>query len=434
MTVRVKPRRIYLGGGVYGCGNIGDDAILQSILQIMEKAVPDAQITVATAHVRRLEFLPSDLRIVDSYDLKGIAQAIRACDCFVSGGGTLIGDELGLSFPLAHNARRIATAKYYGKGVVMLAIGANKLRSPEGTQVARMLVRLSDLVTLRDRQSFEVCADLGARSERLFVTADPAFLAKAKETPRTRELKARIRTSGKALGVNVVNEAWVDLREYKSAIAQACDVLSSRCGYFPFFFSNEIRPGKKYDYQANLETASMLHCDHEVLEPVYYNPEEMIDIISSFDCIIAMRMHALIFAALTGTPFVAVSRVDKVENFMHLFGLAASGSVDQCRPEKLIADTEHILARWPTLKPQVENKVVELKSACWKNVDLLRNVLNDRRTFRRKVSRTSLRYLLFLERENRLKRNLIHLLSGQLTISQAIRKLLRQVGFGQSQV
>ncbi len=426
--------KIFIGGNIYGCGNIGDDAVLQGILNILREAVPDSRITLATANTRQLDYLPPDFKSVDTYNFQQVMQAIRACDCFISGGGTMIGEELSLNFPLIHNARRIATAKYYGKGVIMLAIGANKLQKPEGLRIARMLVRHSDLITLRDQESFDVCVGLGARPGQVFVTADPSFLLGAKETPRTRGLKERIWAKGKVVGVNVVNESWADLKKYKSAIAQACDVLSSRYGYFPFFFSNEIRPDKKYDFQANQETASMLHCDHEVLEPVYYSPEEMIDIISSFDCIIAMRMHALIFAALTGTPFVAVSRVDKVDNFMHLFDLAASASVDQCRPEKLIADTEYILARWPTLKPEVDNKVVELKSTCWKNVDLLRDVLNDRRTFRRKVSRTSLRYLPFLERENRLKRNLVHLLSGQLTISQAMRKLLRQMGFEQSQV
>ncbi len=430
----MKAQKILIGGNIYGCGNIGDDAVLQGILNIVKKAVPDGQITIATANAQRLNYLPQDVKIVNSYDLEQVTQAIRACDCFISGGGTMIGDELSLNFPLIHNARRIATAKYYGKGVVMLGIGANRLKNPEGIKIAGMLVRFSDLITLRDQESLDACTVLGARRRHTFVTADPAFLLGAKETPRTRTLKARIRAYGKVIGVNIVNEAWADLRGYKSAVAQACDALSTRYGYFPIFFSNEIRPEKKYDFEANRETASLLHCDHEILDPVYYRPEEMIDIISSFDCIIAMRMHALIFAAITGTPFVAVSRVDKVDNFMEFFGFPVSGRVSKCQPEKIIEDTNHVLNQWSTLSPEVENRVARQKSKCWENVNLLRDVLHNPRTYRRKGNRSSLGYLSFLSRENRLKRRLIHMLTRKMTITQAMSKFLTKVKTTQNRV
>ena len=41
----------------------------------------------------------------------------------------MIGDELGLSFPLEYNAGLISMAKLRGKRVSMVAIGANRLRS-----------------------------------------------------------------------------------------------------------------------------------------------------------------------------------------------------------------------------------------------------------------------------------------------------------------
>jgi polysaccharide pyruvyl transferase WcaK-like protein len=366
---------------------------------------------------------------VNCYDIDQVTEAVRACDCFISGGGTMIGDELGLNFPLTHNARRIATAKYYGKGAVMMAIGANNLRTPEGRATARLLVGQSDRITVRDKQSFDVCARLGANGRKLSVTADPAFLLCPKETIRTRELKKRIRGRGKVIGVNVVNEAWAERGAYKVAIARACDFLSSRYGYFPFFFSNEVRPGKKYDHEANQQTAALLKCEHEVLDPIYYTPGEMMDIISSFDCIVAMRMHALIFAAVVSAPFVAVSRVDKVDNFVHLFGLKPGGSVDRIEAGDLIASVERVLLRWPGLKLIVERKVADLRKACEENAEVLGDVLSRRKTFRRRVSRASLKHVSSWESERRFKRNLALLMCGQLTVSQAVRKLASRAGF-----
>ena len=422
-------RNLYLGGNIYGCGNIGDDAGLQGILSILRLAVPDSQITVATVNAQRLNYISQNINFVDSYDWNQIVESIRECDCFISGGGTMIGDELGLNFPLIHNARHIATAKYYGKKVIMLAIGANKLQNIEGEQIANTLIYHSDLITLRDRESFDVCVGLGARPGQVFVTADPAFILKAKETKRTKNLKAYINEKGKTIGINVINEAWTSISGYKNAIAKACDDLYLRYGFYPFLFSNEIRPDEKYDFQANRVTASMLKYNHTILKPEYYSPCEMIDILSSFDCVIAMRMHALIFAALAGTPFVAISRVDKVDNFMKMFKLPVSGSVYQSESKRIVRDIEMVLNQWPHLKRRVEKRIVRLRNDCMKNVDLIRDALTNPKFSRFSIRHSYLRYLPLsvLNCENRLKRNLMKIFSGKLGAADVFRRLMKRL-------
>ena len=419
--------RVLIGGNIYGCGNIGDDAVLQGILKIVTTAFPACELAVETEGARRLDFLPPAVRLVDSYDLKDVTQCIQACDCFISGGGTMIGDELGVQFPLTHNLERIVRAKRYGKAVVMLAIGANRLRTPEGVNIAKILVGLADAITLRDQQSRAVCDELGAKPGRTFGTADPAFLLKGEETVRTREVKRRLRSKGKVIGVNVINEAWADQTGFKATIAEVCDELHARHGYTPVFFENEVRLDRFYDFQANQETARMLHCPYEILEPVYYTPGEMIDLVSSFDAVITMRMHGLIFAALAGTTFATISRVDKVDNFMGLFGMTASGTVKNCQPARIVADIERIIDHWPEIRPRVDEKVAQLRSDCLKNVEVLRAVLNNRRSFRRRVSLASLPYLSPERKRNVLEQNLIAVLSGQMTIRELAGKIKRRI-------
>ncbi len=216
---------------------------------------------------------------------------------------------------------------------------------------------------------------------------------------------------------------------YKNAIAEACDNLYLRHGLYPFLFSNEIRSDEKYDFQANQTTASMIKCNHTVLEPEYYSPGEMIDILSSFDCLIAMRMHALIFAALAGIPFVAISRVDKVDNFMRMFELPVSGSVQRCEPKRLVNDTEMVLNQWPHIRLRVEKRIVKLKNDCMKNVDLLRDALKNPKSSRFSISPSSLPYLppSVLNRESRFKRNLREIFSGKLGAAEVFRRLLKRL-------
>ena len=421
----MKPFRIYIGGNIYGAGNIGDDAALHGILHIAESSLPEADITVGIDNSQKPEGLRAHLHYVHSHDMRQVTSAIKESDLFICGGGTMLSDELNLSFPLEYNARLISVAKFCGKRVWMLGIGANRLRHPKAVKMARTIVGLSDLITVRDDQSRNVCLELGAKPSRTVTTVDPAFLLEPRETPRTRELKKHLRCRGKVFGVNVVNEAWAHLNEYKVAIARACDYLSSRYGYFPVFFCNEVRGGDFFDFAANSHTAGLLSCEHELLEPVYYSPQEMIDILSAFEFVIGMRMHSLIFAAVARTPFVAVSRVDKVDNLMHLFGLSPSGSVTNCKITKLIWDVQHILEKGPRLKRHLAACVAYLRRKCLKNATLLRKLTAARCGFHPKATPSSLEFVLRTHLSHKKSyQRLRRLLSRQMDSTKVARNFL----------
>ena len=390
-----KAHRIYLGGNIYGVGNIGDDAVLHGIVKLLRMALPDANLTVGTSEGKGLDCLSPSPEYINIQNWSQLGAAIRRSDCFISGGGTLIGDELNLGFPLEYNYHLISTAKRYGKRVAMLGIGANALRHKQGKRIARRILSLCDLVTVRDGESREVCLSLGANPSRTVTTADPAFLLEPTETDRTREVKNRLLSKGRLLGVNVVNEAWSHLSEYKSAIARASEHLASHYDFTPVFFCNEIRTEAAYDWEANRETAVLLNCDHEIMDPVYYSPGEMIDLISTFEFVIAMRMHALIFAAVAGVPFATVSRVDKVDNFMRQFDLRSSGSVDSCDSSQLIADVEQLLERREVLRGHISEQVSTLRHACCRNVDLIRDLLTRQRTFWQEANTRVLQLVLY---------------------------------------
>ena len=385
--------RIYIGGNVYGAGNIGDDAILQGILHLLGRIVPQASIVVGTYDGAALEFLPATVECVKAFDLKEVMLAIRGCDWFICGGGTLIGDELGLAFPVVYTAKLVSAAKLHGKRVSMVSVGANKLQSEEAVRAGRTMVGLCDLITLRDEESRQVCLSLGSDPRHTFTTADPVVLLGAVETARTKELKERLRAGSKVFGVNVVNEAWVQCDGYKRGIAEACDQLAERHGYTPVFFCNEVRPGPFFDFEANRSTVQFLRGKYELLDPVYYSPGEMIDIHAAFDFVLGMRMHSLLFAALAGVPFSAVSRVDKVDNFMRLFDLEPSGSVDRCDAGQIVNDVEALLLRHSSVGEDVAGRVARLRQDYLGNEALLTGLLNERRLMWHKVTFSSARLL-----------------------------------------
>ena len=276
----------------------------------------------------------------------------------------------------------------------MLGIGANSLRGEEAITAARTILRMSDLITLRDEGSRRVCLDLGADDSRAVLTADPAFILTGKETVRSRGVKTRLQLKGRAFGVNMVNEVWAQRKEYKAAVAKMCDHFATRHGLLPVFFANEIRSGVFFDTAANQETARLMECPAEILDPVYYSPEEMIDILSSFEFVLGMRMHVLIFSALAKTPFTAVSRIDKVSNCMSLFGLCCPGAVNECNVGRLISECETLLRNRYACGRRIAEGCRLLRCRAWKNLGTVAYLLGEVRETWRNVDAESGKYVL----------------------------------------
>ncbi len=377
---------IHIGGNVYGCGNIGDDAVLAGLLAITRAVMPSSQISISSYRAQDLAFVQEGGVVCDCYDANQVQSAISDAECFVIGGGTMIGDELGLNFPLTHNLKRAAIASFMGKPVVLAGIGANKPRTGEGRRLARELLRFSSVVTVRDKESLDVCAELAGTRSKISLTADPAFILEPIETARTRKTKSFLRSLGKPIGVNVINEVWTHDMSYKKAIADCLEHLAKEDGYYPVFFCNEVRSGERYDQMANEMTARMLHCEYQFLDPCYYSPCEMVDIIGSFSLVFSMRMHSLIFAAITGVPFATVSRVDKVDNFMSQFGFSPEGHIDDCDGSKMAVAVRERLRAWPVLRNGVASRVEELRRRAHLNGEHIKGGL---RQTRRRIIRCS---------------------------------------------
>lgn len=352
---------VFFGGNVYGCGNIGDDAVAAGVVEAI-KANNEQQFTLSyeSHEGLPLPFMDGSNTILDCYDFSSFTETLNAVEMLIIGGGTMIGDELTLGFPLEHLARRVAYAKWMGKKVMFAGVGANRLRTEAGRRIARGLLKLADCVSVRDEASLNVCCELYPQNAAHYrCDADPAFLLGATPTARSAKIKASFAGRGRVIGVNVLNEAWGHLRGYKEAIAGACDVLHEKYGFATVFFCNEVRRDDYFDLMANLETASLMKSPYKVLYPDYLTPGEMMDVIGGFDAVLSLRMHALIFAAVMGVPFCGISRVDKMDNFFAQFGMNPCGQIETVTADQILKTMDVLLSEWPAKK--VSEKVDDLR-------------------------------------------------------------------------
>lgn len=310
--------------GYFGFGNTGDEAVLAAMASHLRSLAPDVEITALSSdpgHTERVH----GVRAVPRMQLSGVLDAMRRCDVFVSGGGSLLQDATGPK-SIPYYLGLVALARVLGKPTVMYAQGVGPVRGRLGRALIRAVVPGMTVLTVRDPGSRSLLSQLGVPEDRVAVCADPAFGLEPDYTPA--EMRQRARAAfgldpdeplvGVALRSLPRSSDSSDLGWLAQGFAPVLDKLAAELGagivLIPFQPSQDTVAA-----EAIVERSK---ARHRIISPPD-DPREAMALVAGMDMLIAMRLHALIFAAVSGVPFVPVSYDPKVSALASEFGLRA---------------------------------------------------------------------------------------------------------------
>ncbi|HVF10586.1 MAG TPA: polysaccharide pyruvyl transferase family protein, partial [Abditibacteriaceae bacterium] len=168
----------FLLSGYYGFANAGDEAVLAAILDALDARVPRAVEFVVTSGdpAQTTAMHNSDARRITAVPRghpRLLVQAMRACDVFISGGGSLLQDVTSLRNVVYYTAL-IRFAQLARKPVMIYAHGIGPLQKPLSQKLARIAIQRARVVTVRDEDSRALLRRIGVRRE-IEVTADPVW-------------------------------------------------------------------------------------------------------------------------------------------------------------------------------------------------------------------------------------------------------------------
>jgi polysaccharide pyruvyl transferase CsaB len=308
--------------GSYGGLNIGDEAILTSILASLREAVPFAEVVIFSrdaAHTRDTH--PVD-RVIDARQglCDAVSEEIARLDVLVVGGGGLLYDGEATEY-----LRHVRTAHRNGVPTVAYAIGAGPLTTPEDRRVVREVVSEMTRVTVRDEHSKRVLQEVGVERP-VQVVADPALLLTAAPFPGDALVSEGVDPSGRliAMSVREPGRAAPDLTvdEYHSLLAAVADFAVCRYGGQVVFV-----PMERGDLrESHAVVARMVTADRARVLHGSYGPCELLGLMQNIDLAVGMRLHFLIFAAISGVPFMPLPYAAKVSEFARAVGLPTPGA------------------------------------------------------------------------------------------------------------
>ena len=322
-------------GGYYGHGNLGDEAILDVMVAALRGAIPGIGITVASGDPTQTTHAIG-VDAVDERSWPSLLDAAEGASLIVLGGGGLLHDYHGLDrdtllhplhWGLTHCAAFPALADLTHRPFMVSAIGAGPLHTEDGRRYAGALCARAASVTVRDEASRACLIETGVPPETLTLVADPAYLVR----PATNDdARACLRRAHVPVGdgplVAVVLRHWTegaDADRWPSEVAAALDALveqeSAVCVAIPF--QADGRVALNDDVAAVAAVRACMRHPHALHVLPSSLPAPVVKaVLGQADVLLAMRLHAVILAASTAVPVVALAYDGKVQSAMDAIG------------------------------------------------------------------------------------------------------------------
>lgn len=300
--------------GSYGGCNLGDEAILHSMIAQLRASVPDVEICAFTGDpddsVRRHSVERGAFNVGVGRD--DLLPEIERLDLLVVGGGGILYD-----YWLGEHIREIELALEADVPVMIYAVGVGPLKDAAMKRALRNLLERVDVITVRDLRSRHALEKLGVDG-RVRVTADPALVLEAEPLDPDALKREGLDGKDRLVGMSVREPGPaapdIEIDAYHSQLAAAADYMIDRFDADVVFVPME--PQVQDARHSHAVIAKMHRAQRAGVLKGDYSPGELLALAGYFSFAVGMRLHFLIFAALQRVPFVALPYASKVMGFV----------------------------------------------------------------------------------------------------------------------
>jgi polysaccharide pyruvyl transferase WcaK-like protein len=327
--------------GTHGQYNIGDELLLETFLTQLgagnhyDVNSYDPAFTAAQLRPR------FQVEVFNTATERGrLLQGLRACDVLFFGGGSIVKElyasvgrnryaTLLMVLAIVTFTRRVAR-----KPIVMSNIGVGPVHTPMGRRLAKWTLSQVDVLSVRDRKSYDTCLALGLPAQRVQLVPDavfansPAVFAATDADdvagypqPRSEigDLRPPLRV---ALNLNydIENPA-----NWPTFLQNLEDGLRALHASQPIeIHTLPMQSGFKAEHDAKVLAEFCARIPNIDVHP--HQPEthrQIAAIIAGCDLLVSERLHALVIAAILGKPFVALMYDVKVRELIAGLDMAA---------------------------------------------------------------------------------------------------------------
>lgn len=358
--------RILLSG-YYGFGNLGDEALLEVIVERVRRRFPSTRLEVLSA-TPTTTTARYGVEAAPRWDWRAVRSAIARADVVLSGGGGLLQNATSLR-SLLYYAGILREGIHERKKTMVFAQSVGPLDFL-GRLVVRKFCRGLDRATVRDERSFRLLAELVPQTgiER---SADPVFLYEgAADEDLTGEGLGR--ESGPYAVISVRKSAR--FREAAAIVARIVDRLAARHAIRAAF----LPLGGAADAALSADVIRACKSSPVILPECTLG--KAASILRGARVVVGMRLHSLILAARYDVPFLALAYDPKVSALCEdlKYPLPALWQAGDVAPgnETIDAAVDRLVRERESLSQHLAGQAERVRAAAERNFDVLGQLLN----------------------------------------------------------
>lgn len=330
--------------GLFGCGNLGNDASLEAMLSFLKDKRPEAKllcicrapdIVAETFGIETAAIRPAKRQgaahIIDHLLLraptiagsffKAVRTIRKAGIMIIPGTGILddFGDRpSGMPFDVF---RWCLAARLMGTRIAFVSIGAG----PIGNRLSRWLMtkaaQMADYCSCRDLASLKFLANAGVDISRDAIYPDLAFKLPVPQQQASDAIAGRL-----AVGVGVMNyRGWYGFKEqgqavfdnYVAKIAMFVELLLERGHSVRLLTGDE---GDVPAIEALMAALEKTDADRLFYEPVHSIHDVIAQILRT-DLVVATRFHNIVAALMAARPVISLGYAAKNDLLLEKMGL-----------------------------------------------------------------------------------------------------------------
>ncbi len=360
--------------GSYGGLNLGDEAILQSIVSQLRASVA-AEITVFSRNAADTLRRHAVERVVPVRDIgrREARAEVERLDALILGGGGILYDREAATY-----LREVQIANDLGIPVLVYAVSAGPLEKASNRELVCEALNQAAVITVRDRQGRQLLEDIGVHND-IHLAADPALLLEP-EPIRPGTLEAvRLDENRRLVGFSVREPGPaapdIDVTHYHRLLANAADFMVDRLDADIVFV-----PMERYrnDMQhSHAVVSQMQNAQHATVLKPELSPGQVLTLVGHFEFVVGMRLHFLLFAAHRGVPFVALPYSSKVSGLLQDLDMQAPVLHD-VSVGRLIANIDRSWDLRQSLRERISKRMPALQERARITNALLVDMLNHR--------------------------------------------------------
>jgi len=368
-------KKVLIGGPMYGCKNIGDEAILSSIIKMLRKIDIPLEITVLTQDLNNTA-KKYGVKTYPLFGRRNYLTAIWKTDFFICGGATILSDCSFYSLGL------VRWAKFFGKKIIIFCVGMDPIFDKKKIRFISKNCNKAKVITVRDKDVKRRLEEYGV-NRPIFATVDPAICTESCDDERIKKIFKKNQLdfgSFPIIGIGISGEK--DVRDITpiDEIAKISDHLIEKMKFKVLFIPTNLREEQDIDLMKKIIN-TMKRKDEAKILKYAETPEEVVGVVSKLSLIVSSRLHLLIFSTIADVPFIGLSRCAKIDSYLARFGEKAVCSVKEITFEKLIFSIEKIWENRNSFKNKIKYVKIVMEQENKLNEEILRKFIKDEDKF-----------------------------------------------------